>query len=426
MQPDLSKERRMTFLTSLGSAIEYYDFVVYGMLAKYLKVVFFPITDDLSALLQFFSIFALGYLARPFGGVLSGILGDRFGRRPIFLSLTFLMALSTLTIGFLPRFSDAGIFSTIALIICRLLQGLSFGGELPGATTIVAEFSPLKRRGYRASFVIASVSLGALSASFILFIMTRFFTENEILAWGFRIPFLIGGVLGIILFLARKNMMETPEFQSLEVQEIQHKPLKQLILHKRTSVLIGCGLTAFLAAMVVVNLYFPYFIHQYYHFQEMDIYFAITLSLIFSALIFPFMGILSDRFSKQTLLKWVTLSYASLSIPLFMILSSQSIYFLILFMIIHQLYIAIFSACYFPMLVNLFPPAIRYTGIALCYNLVYVIMSNLPSALTALLAGYQTPEVVPLVLSGLAMLSLFAVFFENQKNIKQPIFASNI
>lgn len=416
MQHNLSLERRMTFLASLGSAVEYYDFVVYGMMVKYLKIVFFPPNNDSTTLLQFFSVFAIGYLARPFGGIIAGISGDRFGRKPIFLLLTILMAFSTLMISCLPSYSEVGLLATVLLIFCRLLQGLSFGGELPGATTIVAEFTAFQRRSFRASVVIASVSIGALSASFVLFLMTSFLTEAEIIAWGWRVPFIIGAVLGLVMFLARKNMIETPVFQSLQLKNRQGKPLKQLIQKHGTSVLTGLGLTTFISALVVVNLFFPYYISQYFHFPEKSIYFATTLSLIFSAFSLPFAGRLADRFSKESILKWTTLSYAILSIPIYALLSFQNMFCLILFMIIHQLFNALFSSCYFPLMINLFPASIRYTGIALCYNLAYVAMANLPTGLTALLNQFQNPLVVPLVLSCTAMLSFLAVLMGIRPN----------
>lgn len=412
MHNRLAMERRTTWLASLGSALEYYDFVVYGMMANYLKTIFFPPDNDSIALLQFFSVFAMGYLARPFGGILAGVLGDKFGRRPIFLFLTILMATSTLLIGFLPSYSEAGITATLLLILCRLLQGLSFGGELPGATTIVAEFAPLKRRSFRASFVIASVSVGALSASFALLLITSFSKESDILAWGWRVPFIVGGFLGLILFWARKNLMETPVFQSLNLSKnpnTPNKPLKQIVLQHKISVLIGAALTVFLAGMVIVNLYFPYYIKQYYSFSEKNIYLATTLSLIFSSLVLPLTGRLADRMAKESLLKWATLLYFVFSYSLFQLLSYPYLTCLILFMMIHQLFIALFSSCYFPLMVNLFPPIVRYTGIALCYNLVYVLIGNLPTGLTALLKIFQTPLVVPVVMAGTAAVSFLGI-----------------
>ncbi len=412
----LTTERRATLLASLGSALEYYDFVVYGMLAQYLKNVFFPANNDSLAMFQFYSVFALGYLVRPLGGMIAGVLGDRFGRRPVFLCLTMMMALSTLALGVLPNYNEMGYWAIVLLIICRLMQGLSFGGELPGATTIVAEFSPFQRRGRQTSWVIASVSIGALSASLALFLMTSFLTADNIIAGGWRIPFILGGILGIILFWKRRHLMETPAFQALGVNAKQNKPLKEIVRGHKTSLCTGIALTAFFSAMTIVNLYFPYYIHHYFLFSEQSIYLAATLSLIFSASVLPWIGQLSDRLPKNTLLRWTTFIYLISSIALFHLLSFQHVMFLILFMMLHQLFIAIFAACYFPMMVTLFPSNVRYTGIALCYNLVYALMGILPTVLTALLSQYHSPLVLPLVLSCMALITLLAVYHSKKLN----------
>lgn len=424
-------ERRITVLMGLGSALEYYDFVIYGMMAKYLKTIFFPPHSDTLAFIQFFSVFAIGYLARPFGGILAGFFGDRIGRKPVFLLLTFTMAISTLLIGLLPSFGQMGLLATLLLIVCRILQGLSFGGELPGATTIVAEFSSLKRVGFRSSLVVASVSLGALTASFVLFLMTSFFDEAEILAFGYRIPFIFGGILGLVLYIVRKNFLETPVFLDMLHKaknkadkadgadgldngsahlspSLGHNPLKLLLQQHLRSVFLGMGLTAFVSAMIVINLYFPYFINKYYHFSEKNIYFASTISLLCSAFILPLAGHWSDRGSKDTLLKYTAGSYLLFSIIYFKLLASEHMVGLLMFMIIHQIYIAIFSACYFPSIIALFPAKVRYTGIALCYNLVYVIMANLPTMLTSFLGYFQDARIVPFVLSVMAAISFMS------------------
>jgi len=423
-----SIERRMILITSLGSILEYYDFVVYGMLAKYLKAIFFPGGNDVVSALQFFSVFAIGYFARPFGGVIAGIIGDCFGRKPAFFFLTLLMAMSTLLIGFLPDFSKIGFVATVLLILCRVGQGLSFGGELPGAATIVGEFSPRQSRGGRVSFIVASTSVGALIASFVLFNLTSFLTEPEIIAWGWRIPFVIGGLFGIVLCWFRKTLMETPVFKSENIEAHQHKPLKELVRHQSPSVLAGIMLTIFSSAMIISNLYFPYYMNQYFYYSEKNIYLAATVSLIFSALILPFAGQLADRMSKSLLLKCISGSYFVLSFFLFKLLYNQDFYLLILFMIVHQLFIALFLSCYYPIIINLFPTKVRYTGIAACYNLVYAFMGILPTFLTMLLNQFQTPLVVPFVLSIMAAISFIGICWIEKIEIKRnnTIFANAV
>jgi MFS family permease len=409
MSANPKTNRSITLLASLGSTLEYYDFVVYGMMASYLSVVFFPSQNQASAILQTFLAFAVGYFARPLGGTVIGIIGDRFGRRPAFLISTTLMAVSTLLIALLPTYESAGIASVLFLIVFRIMQGLSFGGELPGAMTIVAEFSPLNRQGRKASLVMASTSLGALTASGVLYLLAMTVTKEEIIAWGWRLPFLGGGILGLLLLIARNTIEETPVFQSFQDQSKNHTPLRDLFTTYKIPLFRSAMLTTFMAALVITNLYFPYYIPKFFSYETSDVYLGSTLSLIFIILIFPGTGILADFFSnKTTTVQWVCSLYIALSVPIFSLLSMGSKSTLIAFLMIQQLFIALFSSCFYPLLISIFPPEARYTGIALSYNLTWAAMATLPMGYTTLLDFYGSPWVVPLALSVIAALSLIA------------------
>ena len=416
---DSKTDRHITLLASLGSTLEYYDFVVYGMMATYLSVIFFPPQNQAAAVLQSFLVFAVGYFARPLGGTLIGMIGDRFGRRPAFLISTTLMASSTLMIGFLPPFAALGELAVLLLVVCRMMQGLSFGGELPGALTIVGEFSLEQRRGRKTSLVMASTSLGALIASGVLSFLSTTLSQEEMIAWGWRLPFLGGGLLGLLLLIARNTIQETPVFQTLSHTAKNQEPLMRLLRAHKFSLLRGAALTAFMAAMILTNLYFPYYIPKFFGYRASEVYLATTLSLIFLVLILPFMGMLADLFSYKTIpIRWTCAFYAVLSLPIFTLLSTGSIIFLTVFLMIQQLFIAFYASCMFPVLIRIFSPEIRYTGIALCYNLTWATMAALPMGLTALLDFYATPRVVPIVLSGIAGLSFLATRGMNEKDLQ--------
>jgi MHS family proline/betaine transporter-like MFS transporter len=408
-------------VTSIGSILEYYDFVIYALLTNYLKSVFFPIGNANVATLQVFLVFAVGYIVRPFGGILAGMIGDRFGRKPAFSALTALMAVSTLALGCLPTFSQVGFLAPTLLVICRLCQGLSFGGELPGAATIIGEFSTKQKRGFNLSMIVASVSTGALLASFVLFCLTGILSEADIVRWGWRLPFLIGGGLGIGLFWLRKDLKETPIFQTENQALKAQNPFTTLLRDHLNAVLTGILLTVLIAALVVVNLFFPYYIPQYFGYPEKDVYLCTTLSLVFSSLILPITGKMADRFSKYALLRGVTLSYLFLSCLFFNLLSYQNLYLLQLFLLIHQAFIALTMSCYYPIMIKLFPPEVRYTGIATCYNLVYALMGILPTLLTTLLNYLQNPLVVPIVLSMVATISYMGILLLKNRPEKEGL-----
>lgn len=404
-----NKNKYITLLASLGSTLEYYDFVIYGMMATYLSVIFFPTNTPATAALQAFLVFAVGYFARPLGGTIIGMIGDRLGRRPAFLISTSLMAVSTLLIALLPTYESFGISAIFLLVFLRITQGLSFGAELPGAITIVSEFSSLNWRGRRASFVMASTSLGALLASSTLFFLSSTLTHEDIISWGWRLPFLAGGILGLILLIARNAIQETPVFESMQKDAKERAPFRQLFKTHTASLFQGAALTSFMAAIILTNLYFPYYIPKAFAYALSDVYFGTTLSLIFVILVLPIMGLVSDILPNKTkTLQWTCASYIVLSIPIFSLLKTQSIPMLWTFLMIQQLYIALYAACFFPMLIQLFPPEIRYTGFALSYNLTWAILSMLPAAFTYLHTAFETPWVVPIVLSGVAGVSLIA------------------
>jgi MHS family proline/betaine transporter-like MFS transporter len=164
-----------------------------------------------------------------------------------------------------------------------------------------------------------------------------------------------------------------------------------------------------MAALIITNLYLPYFIPKFFSYEISDVYLGTTLSLVFLILIFPGMGMLADYFPKKTMtLQWTCASYIVLSVPIFSLLLTGNIFVLITFQVIQQVYIALFSSCFFPILIRIFPPEIRYTGIAVCYNLTWAIIATLPMGYTALLTFYGTPWIVPLALSAIAGLSLVA------------------
>lgn len=401
----------VTLLASLGSTLEYYDFVIYGMMTTYLSVVFFPPQDGSAAVLQSFLVFAVGYFARPLGGTIIGMIGDRFGRRPAFLISTTLMATSTLMIALLPSYEMFGGTAILLLAGCRILQGLSFGGELPGAMTIVSEFSTEHRKGRGASLVMASTSLGALLASGVLYALTTLLTREDIVSWGWRLPFLGGGILGLALLIARNTIQETPVFQALQQKTTIHKPLINLLKTHQLSLLKGMALTAFMAALILTNLYFPYFIPKFYGYEPKAVFLGSTISLIFVVFIFPFTGMFVDYLRNRTkTLRWTCFLYMVLSVPSYMLLSNGSTFFLISFLIIQQMFIALFASAFFPILLHLFSPEVRYTGVALCYNVTWAAMATLPMGFTALLDLYAHPFIVPFILSTIAGLSFLAAW----------------
>jgi MHS family proline/betaine transporter-like MFS transporter len=403
---------RATFLASLGAGLEYYDFIIYGLMAVYLGPLFFGAEESWISLLKIFGVFAVGYLTRPLGGLFFGMMGDTFGRKSTFVSVMLLMAVSTIAIGLLPTYKDVGALSAVLLIILRMVQGLSFGAELPGAITVVCEYAEVKDRGCRSGFVVSSVSVGSMLASFVLYLLTSTMNQEAILAWGWRIPFILGGSLAIVNYFIRLYLDETPEYLKdsagkppMKMQE----PLLILLKLYLPQIFTGIGMTLLLSSLVIFVLYLPTYLSLYYHYLSSDVYLAMTGGLFWVALILPVAGLLADRCDKALLFRRSSLLISAAIYPLFWMLESGTLFALMAFMVIVQTGIALLTVCYFPLLAALFPTIARYTGIAASYNISYSLMAASPLMLTALihLTGYKEVACLFLILCGL--ISAFSI-----------------
>ncbi|HQW58231.1 MAG TPA: MFS transporter, partial [Gammaproteobacteria bacterium] len=194
------KKNKAIFLSCLGAILEYYDFIIYGMMVIYLSEIFFPASNTDVAYLKTFSILSIGYIARPIGGYLFGLVADIYGRKKTLLMVMLVMAASTMMIGLLPTYEAIGIFSPILLTLARVLQGLSFGAEMPNMTTIIKENTKTGSSGKYFGIMMSSTAIGTLLASLVVAIITRQFLHDEIVAWVWRLPFLLGGTLALLVF----------------------------------------------------------------------------------------------------------------------------------------------------------------------------------------------------------------------------------
>lgn len=401
--------RKATFLASLGAGLEYYDFIIYGMMAGYLSRLFFSDQTAWLALAKTYAIFAVGYLTRPLGGILFGMVGDSLGRKKAFLAVMFLMAFSTFGIGLLPSYSQAGNVGVVLLLILRLLQGISFGAELPGAITLVYEYSEREKKSLFSGWIISSVSMGSLLASLAMYLLSKSFSGEEVLNGAWRIPFLLGGILAIVNFFVRKHLQETLPFLDTQptTRVIKLKePLMTLLKHYPIEIGLGIGLTLFAAALVIAFLYLPICLSAI--FSSSELYLSMTLGMIWSAIFLPVSGWLTDRFGQYKVFLFTCVAFSGLAFPLFALLSLKSIVALICFMLIYQTILSFLSSSYLVLLSDLFHTRVRYTGIGLCYNAAYSLMSCLPllwSFFRGMTGDIKETLLIALVLILLALLS---------------------
>lgn len=369
--------KRNLILASVGAAFEYYDFAVYALLAPYISKAFFPISDHYTALMETFIIFATGYIARPIGGIIFGMLGDKVGRKKIFVISMFMMAVSTLVMGFLPTYQTWGRASSIILLIARIIQGFSFGAEMPGAVTFLSEHSKKQLRGTNCGIMVSSVGLGVAFGSLVTYLLNLSMSTHNIYDWGWRIPFFIGGTLAIVAYLLRAHSQETPQF--LKMTPVKNS-LVELFQYHKQKIILSIGIVLFPASFMVFFLSIPSYLKDVFHYSYNHTYLVMTLGYLWSSMILPVLGYVSDKIGRRILLLVSVAFFIITAFPMFSMLKNYNILSLVLFALLCQTIIAAMAASYFALLAEIFPTCVRFTGVALCYNLAYVLASGVPVA----------------------------------------------
>ncbi len=226
------KPEKLLVMTAAGGALEFYDFTLFMLFAPYIRSAFFPEDGGVSGLLGVMGFFFAGYVARPLGGIIFSHYGDRYGRRRQFILTISLMSLCTLGIGVLPSKEYLGSASMILLMVLRMLQGASLGGEIPGSVTYMAEWLPRNRRGRYIGVIITSVTCGNLLGALAGYLLTQWLTPEQMGFWGWRLPFLLGAIMGMMVIILRRRMSETPAFRQLSSNgEVLSIPLLFLLKH---------------------------------------------------------------------------------------------------------------------------------------------------------------------------------------------------
>ncbi|WDS36065.1 MFS transporter [Pseudoxanthomonas sp.] len=398
-------------LSALGGALEFYDFVVFVFFAKTLAVLFFP--PDMPgwlAQVQTYGIFAAGYLVRPIGGVVMAHFGDRIGRKRMFAFSVFLMALPTLCIGLLPTYAHVGVLAPLLLLCLRLLQGLAIGGEMPGAWVFVAEHAPPKKIGFAVASLSAGINVGTLMGSLMASAMAHVFTPAELVDHAWRIPFLIGGVFGFISVWLRRWLDETPVFAQIrERRALSQLPIKDVLRDYRGGVLVSMCVTWVLTAgIVVIILMTPALIQSSFGIAPALASEGNVLAAVCLVIGCVWTGILSDRIGRAPALLVASLSLLVGVYLLYFDLANGGRHFLPLYALAG--FTAGVAGVTPAVMTASFPATVRYTGLALSYNLAYAIAGATTPPLISFMAervGAMAPAhyvaIVALVNVGLAL-----------------------
>jgi MFS family permease len=373
------RDIRTLLLAATGGALEFYDFVVFVFFAIPLGHLFFPAdTPPWLAQLQVYGIFAAGYLARPLGGIVMAHYGDRRGRKQMFTLSVLLMALPTLAIGLLPVFAQVGMLAPLLLLLLRVVQGIAVGGEVPGAWVFVAEHVPPRRIALACASLTAGLTVGILIGSLVAAALNRALTPAQLLDYGWRLPFLIGGVFGFVAVWLRRWLSETPVFEAMRArQELAAElPLQRVLARHRGGVLLSMLLTWMLtAAIVVIVLMGPALVQSVFHIAAERAFFGNNLASLALAVGCLFYGWLADRFGRAQVLLFGAFGLLLGSYALYLDLRAGGAHFVPLYAL------AGFSVGVVGVLPSLmvaaFPPAVRFSGLSFAYNIAYAVFGGL-------------------------------------------------
>jgi len=357
----------------VGNVLEWYDFAVYGYLATIIAKTFFPSSDEVGALLATFATFGVGFVARPVGGIVIGRIGDVRGRKAALVMTIFMMAVGTVGIGLIPSSASIGIFAPILLVICRLMQGFSAGGEWGGSTAFIVEWAPPERRGFFGSFQQASVAVGLLMGSGVAALFSTTLTSAQLEDWGWRLPFLIGAVLVPVGIYMRRNIGETPAFEEARTQTPAERGPSPFTLAAK-----AFGFTIlWTVAYYVMLSYMPTFTQKYAGLSRTAALWSNTIGLFFLVIAVPAMGALSDRIGRKPLLLACCLAFAVLSYPLFSVIASGVSFATIVgIQILFGLMIALFSGAGPAAIAEIFPTQSRSTWMSTGYSLATAIFGG--------------------------------------------------
>lgn len=398
----------------LGTVVEYYDFGIYGYMATFVAALFFVSDDPTAALLGTFAAFAVAFFMRVPGGIFFGHIGDKYGRKKALSWTILLMVLATALIGVLPNYYTLGLWATVMLVLCRCLQGFAAGGELGGANAFVAESAPARWRATQTSLVNSGTYFGSLFASLVALAATSLFTEQQMLDWAWRIPFLLSLPIGIIGLYIRSHLEDTPQFKELSDQgETKKVPIKTLLVTNWRSVLkIVCLGALITGGYYVVSVYAATYLQTSVGHSSQLAFASTSVAMVVGAVTLPLAGYFADVLGRKKVLFTGSLGAALLGFPMFMMMSAGPAWAAIVGQSVLFVFVSVVNGASFVTYAEMLSASTRYSGIALGNNITNTLLGGTAPFMATWLISVTGHTLAPAgYFVFTALISLVAVFF---------------
>jgi metabolite-proton symporter len=408
-----SSVRRVVIASLVGTSLEWYDFFIYGTAAALVfNQLFFPTFEPLVGTLLAFTTFAVGFVARPLGGIVFGHYGDKVGRKNVLVATLLLMGIATFLIGLMPTYAVIGVWAPILLVLLRFLQGLGLGGEWGGAVLMTLESGHRSRRGLNASWPQVGVPIGLLLANGMLSLMGAVTSDEAFLAWGWRVPFLLSGVLVLVGLWIRLTIAESPAFEQVEAKQVKARaPIVDVLRSYPRQVLLAIGARVGVdVAFYLFVLFITTYIVTYLGLPQSYALNAVLIAAAFQVVFIPLFGALSDRIGRRPVYLAGAIGAAAWTFAFFALLDTGSFALIVLAAVVALL---LHAAMYGPQasfIAEMFPTQVRYSGASMGYQLAGVIGGALaPIIATALLSRYDTSLVVSLYAAVVLAITILCV-----------------
>ncbi|MBX7551407.1 glycine betaine/L-proline transporter ProP [Streptomyces sp. tea 10] len=407
--------RRAVKAAALGNAMEWFDFGVYSYIAVTLGKVFFPSGSPTAQLLSTFGAFAAAFLVRPLGGMVFGPLGDRVGRQKVLAVTMIMMAAGTFAIGLIPSYASIGVGAPLLLLAARLVQGFSTGGEYAGASTFIAEYAPDRKRGFFGSWLEFGTLAGYICGAGLVTLMTALLSSADLLSWGWRIPFLIAGPMGVIGLYLRMRLEETPAFAA-QVEKAEARrpkvPLREMVAGQWKALLVCMGLVlVFNVTDYMLLSYMPSYLTSELKYDETHGLLVVLGVMALMMIVQPFAGALSDRVGRRPLIAAGCAGFLLLSVPALLLIRQGSLLAVALGMGALGLLLVCFTAAMPAALPALFPTRVRYGSLSIGFNVsVSLFGGTTPLVVTALIGATGNMMMPAYYMMAAAVVGGFAVW----------------